>query len=167
MTEAAETAKYFDGSAAAIRKALRLFPCNTAIGPDDLHFRLLADLPDNALIQLGSMFKTAISNLTLPIQVLVNLLCLLGKKAGGSRVIAIMCSFFRCLMKANGSAIREWDLEHGHMYDSALAGCSSLQAAVLRALKIENGTAQQRHCALMAWDMEKFYDSTSRFWPKN
>ena len=90
---------------------------------------------------------------------LVNLLCLLGKKAGGSRVIAIMCTFFRCLMKANGSAIREWDLEHGHMYDSALAGCSSLQAAVLRALKIENGTAQQKHCALMAWDMEKFYDS--------
>ena len=38
LAEAAETAKLFDGSAAAIRKALRLFPCNTAIGPDDLHF---------------------------------------------------------------------------------------------------------------------------------
>ena len=70
-----------------------------------------------------------------------------------------MCSFYRCLMKANGTAIREWDLEHGHRYDSALAGCSSLQAAVLRALKIENGNAWDMHCALMAWDMEKFYDS--------
>ena len=119
----------------------------------------MADLPDIALDQLGLLFKSAINDLSLPLQVLVNLLCLLGKKTGGSRVIAIMCSFYRCLMKANGTAIREWDLEHGHRYDSALAGCSSLQAAVLRALKIENGNAGDMHCALMAWDMDKFYDS--------
>ena len=62
-------------------------------------------------------------------------------------------------MKANGTAIREWDLAHGHIYDSALAGCSSLQAAVLRALKIENGNARREHCALMAWDMDKICDS--------
>ena len=74
-------------------------------------------------------------------------------------MIAIMASFYRCLMKANGSAIRDWDLAHGHVYDSALAGCSSLQAAVFRALKIENGNARREHCALMAWDMNTFYDS--------
>ena len=90
---------------------------------------------------------------------MVNLRCLLGKKAGGSRVIAIMCTYYRCLMKANGTDIREWDAAHGHMYDSALAGSSSLQAAVLRALKIENGNAMGHHCALLAWDMDKFYDS--------
>ena len=70
-----------------------MFPGTTAIGADDFHFRLLAELPDNALEQLGLMFKMAIGNLTLPLQVLLNLLCLLGKKTGGSRVIAIMCSF--------------------------------------------------------------------------
>ena len=70
-----------------------------------------------------------------------------------------MCSLYRCLMKANGTEIREWDAAHGHLYDSALAGSSSLQAAVLRALKIENGNAKGHHCALMAWDMDKFYDS--------
>ena len=110
-------------------------------------------------ISVGLLFKGAIQNLTLPLQELVNLLCLLGKKAGGSRVIAIMCFFYRCLMKAYGTEIREWDAAHGHLYDSALAGSSSLQAAVLRALKIENGNAKGHQCALMAWDMDEFYDS--------
>ena len=159
LKEAATAADLFDGSATTIRKVLRMFPAGTAIGTDDLNFRLLADLPDVALEQLGLIFKSAIRNLTLPVQALANLLCLLGKKTGGSRVIAIMSSFYRALMKANGSNIREWDVAHGHIYDSALAGCSSLQAAVLRALKIENGNAMRLHCALLAWDMEKFYDS--------
>ena len=74
-------------------------------------------------------------------------------------MIAIMCSFHRSLMTANGTAIREWDLEHGHRYDSALAGCSSLRAAVLREFKTENATAICLHCALECWDMDKFYDS--------
>ena len=96
-------------------KSLKIFPANTAIGADDLHPRLLADLPDIALEQLGLLFKSAIKTLSLPLQELVNLLYLLGKKAGGSRVIAIMCTFYRCLMKANGTEIREWDAAHGHM----------------------------------------------------
>ena len=150
LEEAATIAKLFNGSAAAIRKALKMFPASTAIGADDFNFRLMAELPDVALDQLGALFKMAIHNLSLPLQVLLNLLCLLGKKTGGSRVIAIMCSFVRVLMKANGSEIREWDREHGHMFDSALADSSSLQAAVLRALKIENGNARSQHCALMA-----------------
>ena len=133
LPEAAEAARLFDGSATAIRTSLKIFLANTAIGADDLHPRLLADLPDIALEQLGLLFKSAIKNLSLPLQELINLLCLLGKKAGGSRVIAIMCTFYRALMKANGTEIREWDAAHGHMYDSALAGSSSLQAAVLRA----------------------------------
>ena len=107
LEEARATANAFDGRAATIRKALKIFPANTTIGADDFKFRLLADLPDIALDQLGLLFKSAINDLTLPLQVLLNLLCLLGKKTGGSRVIAIMCSFYRCLMKANGTAIRE------------------------------------------------------------
>ena len=53
LDEAATIAKVFDGNATAIRKALNMFPANTAIGADDLYFRLLADLPDVALEQLG------------------------------------------------------------------------------------------------------------------
>ena len=70
-----------------------------------------------------------------------------------------MGSFYRQLILLQGPVIRDWDLEHGHRYDSALAGCSSLRAAVLRARKIENGIAHNKATAQLLWDMEKFYDS--------
>ena len=47
LQEAKETAEHLDTKATAIRKALRMFPGTTAIGADDFHFRMLADLPDN------------------------------------------------------------------------------------------------------------------------
>ena len=146
-------------NAGNIRGALKLFPGNTAIGANVLHFRALAELPDVALEQLGLLFKAAVANLSLPVQASVNLLCPLGKKTGGSRAIAIMCAFHRAHMKANGSAIREWDLEHGHMYDSALACRLSLRAAALRALKIEDANAMSLYVGHMCWDMEEFYES--------
>ena len=127
-----------DTGAAVIRSSLKLFPGTTSIGADDVEFRLMAELPDVALDQFGGMVKQAISTLSLPTQTLLNMGCLLGKKLGGSRVIAIMGSFYRALMKCVSPKIREWDLEHEHFYDSALAGNSTLRAAVMRALKSEN-----------------------------
>ena len=119
----------------------------------------MAELPDVAFDQLGGLYRQSVATLSLPVQALLNVMCLLGKKAGGSRTIVACCSFYREIMKLNGFTIRERDLEHGHRFDSALAGCSSLRAAVLRALKIENATAHGKDCAHMLWDMDKFYDS--------
>ena len=47
----------------------------------------------------------------------------------------------------------------GHRYDSALAGWSSLRAAVMRAVKIESAVAMGMHAGHFLWDMRKFYDS--------
>ena len=113
----------------------------------------MADLPDVALAQLGALFKQSVSTLSLPQQSLLNTGALLGKKLGGARVIAIMCSFYRELMKCLSPKIREWDLTEGHRYDSALAGNSSLRAAVLRALKVEHATAMGMHVGHLLWDM--------------
>ena len=55
--------------------------------------------------------------------------------------------------------IRAWDLAKGHFWDSALAGNSSLRAAVMRALKVENGVARGAHIGHLLWDQRKFYDS--------
>ena len=92
-------------------------------------------------------------------QELMNLLSLLGKKSGGSRTIAIMGSLYRALMKFFCPQIREWDLAKGHFWDSALAGNSSLRAALIRALKVENGVARGAHIGHLLWDQRKFYDS--------
>ena len=44
-------------------------------------------------------------------------------------------------------------------WDSALAGSSSLRAAVLRALKVENGSMRGAWVGHLLWDLAKFYDS--------
>ena len=62
-------------------------------------------------------------------------------------------------MKHAGLEIREWDAKAGHHWDSAMAGSSSLRAAVLRALRCENGAARGEHVAHELWDMKQFYDS--------
>ena len=62
------------------------------------------------------------------------------------------------MMKQFAPTIREWDLARVHFYDSALAGSSSLRAAVMRALRVENGCMRQAEVAHLLWDMAKFYD---------
>ena len=119
----------------------------------------MADLPDVALHQLGCLFKQSIASLKVSVQELLNVLGLLGKKHGGSRTIAIMASFYRALMKFFCPRIREWDLKESHFWDSALSGSSSLRAAVLRALRVENGVGRGAWIGHLLWDMAKFYDS--------
>ena len=134
LEEALEFANSIDASASRVRSALKIFSRTTATGSDNINLRRMADLPDVALHQLGCLFKQSIASLKVPVQELLNILGLLGKKQGGSRTIAIMASFYRALMKFFCPRIREWDLKESHFWDSALAGNSSLRAAVLRAL---------------------------------
>ena len=88
-------------------------------------------------------------------QDLLNALCLLGNNSGGSRTIAIMASFYRALMKYFCPAIRDWDMAKGKFWDSALAGNSSLRAAVERALKVENGVARGAQIGHLLCAMKK------------
>ena len=95
----------------------------------------MAGLPYVALTGLGGIFKQSVATLTVAGQELLNVLCLLGKKLRGSRTIVIMPSVYRALMKLVGLPIREWDAKEGHVWDSAIAGSSSLRAAGLRAVR--------------------------------
>ena len=159
LKKAKKIAKGLDGSAKGIRNTISKFSNSTAIGSDIVHLKRVASLPDVALEDLGKIFKQRVATLTVPGQELLNILTLLGKKLGGSRTIAIMASIYRAFMKHSGLTIREWDVKEGHHWDSALAGSSSLRAAVLRALQSENGEARGDHVAHQLWDMQKFYDS--------
>ena len=69
-----------------------------------------------------------------------------------------MSSIYRLMMKKVGEEIREWDASYSHHWDSAIAGSSSLRAAVLRALLCENGAARGEHLAHMLWDKKKICD---------
>ena len=74
-------------------------------------------------------------------------------------MIAVMTSRWRAMMKHSGQTIREWDAKEAHLWDSAVAGSSSLRAAILRALQCENGAARGSQVGHHLWDMKQFYDS--------
>ena len=73
LEEASETADESSYNPGVVRKALKCFRRKTAIGADDMTFKLLADLPDVALDKLGLLCKQSNGSLSLPIQQLVTL----------------------------------------------------------------------------------------------
>ncbi len=157
--EARTWADSVDLSPAAIRRACRTFASSTAIGIDDLELRLIARVPDMGLEMLGCLVRDIMANLALPLQSLVNILTLLGKKCGGSRTIAIMPSVYRLTMRLAGTAITEWDVKTASMLDSAVRGSSSLRAHLGRALGMELARSEGKTSFHFLWDLKKFYDT--------
>ena len=129
-------AESLDLSPAAIRKACKRFPGKTAIGLDSWTFKELEGLPDQALEELGELMRSCVADLALPGGAMVNRMVLLGKKAGGSRTIAIMTTLYRLLMALLQGEVGDWDEREAGFWDTAVKGSSSRRAQLLRALEI-------------------------------
>ena len=73
----------------------------------------------------------------LPLQALLNVMCTLPKKDGGTRLIALMATLYRLVMELTGAEVRLWDRKVATAGDTAVAGRSPLIGAVSRQLKME------------------------------
>ncbi len=156
---ARDWADAIDLSPPAIRRACKSFDIGTAIGVDDLEFDVIARLPDNGLRVLGVLLYDIFSTLALPVQALLNILALLGKKSGGARTIAIMPTIYRLALRIAGGEIRDWDVKVAAPCDSALRGSSSLRAPLGSPLGVELAQSQGKCVLHFLWDLRKFYDS--------
>jgi hypothetical protein len=96
-----------------------------------------------------------------PRQASLTLGVFLGKPSGGDRIIGILSLLFRLLGKCRSGTVGEWRKAKAGFWDTAVAGSSSLRAAVKRSMCSEihrcKGWAQVD--ALV--DIEKFYDDVS------
>ena len=127
-------------TAGNVRNAARSFKSRTSIGCDATSFKEIAEASDEALEELACMFCEAVVNVALPMQVLLNMVALLGKKNGGSRCIAICATFYRLLLGVLKPLAREWDLKHGNKHDSALTGRFPLVETAKRATVMEDAS---------------------------
>lgn len=157
--DAPDWAETIDMRPQIIRKCCKTFPGKTAIGMDNIFFNDIAILPDNALVNLATLLRQCIAQLALPIQVLMQLMVLLGKKSGGSRTMAILSTLYRLLMRLLSADITDWDITYAGHWDSALKGNSSLRAHIARAMEIELADFEELFIIHFLWDMRKFYDS--------
>ena len=73
---------------AELRRVARLFKRRTGIGTDHVAFDDILEASDEALEALCGLMRDTVTELAMPLQSLVAMLSLLGKKDGGSRCIA-------------------------------------------------------------------------------
>ena len=94
-----------------------------------------------------------------PIQVLINIIVLMGKPQGGVRPIALMPMIYRIWTKIRKPLLVEWEYENRGPWDAAVRGSSALRAAILSAFHDEIAHYNDEYLTKILWDMEKFYDN--------
>ncbi len=146
-------------SAEAIKEAANAFRRNTAIGSDGQEFSAIAQASEEARAALGSLAQRTVQHLAWPVQALLTIMRLLGKKQGGSRAIAIISSFARLVLRLTKEEVRQWDLAAGSDDDTALAGRRPLDETARRVMRTEVAGLTGRQAVLLLWDMANFFDT--------
>ena len=97
----------------------------------------LKALPDVVIAKLAFIVRQIDVQLTIPLQCLTNLICLLPKP-GGEGPIVLESVLHVLWSSCHAESIREWDAARARFWDSAVRGCS-LQFAIRRRLLQEVG----------------------------
>ena len=142
-----------------VRKVAGQFRKNTSIGVDATAFDDVTEASDESVEELCQIMRKTVEQLALPMQALLVIISLIGKKLGGTRGVAVCASFYRLLMALLKSDVRDWDASVGLEGDSALPGHSPLDEAVWRQLLMEQATLRGKFVVQLLWDVSKFFDS--------
>ena len=117
----------------------------------------LKALPEAASLAL--MVRQMDAQLTISLQRLTDLICLLPKPGGGERSIVLQSLLHVSWSSCRADSIRSWDVARTRFCDSAVRGCSALQFTLRRRVLQEVGVIFGESTASVYWDLQKFYDS--------
>ena len=123
----------------ALARAAALLRNKRGIGTDHWMPLELEALPDVAIAGLDFTVRQIDVRLTIPLQGLTNLICLLPKPGGGERPTVLQSLLHVVWSSCHADAIRALDAAGARFWDSAVRGCSSLQFAIRRRLLQEVG----------------------------
>ncbi len=146
-------------NADTLQRVARTFAKGTSIGADAQAFHEVADATHEARDELAEIMRTSIRELVWPVQSLLVLMGLLGKKAGGTRTIAIIATFGRLPLAAVKGEVRAWDEKVANPHDTALKGRRPADETARRHMRVEVATLLGKHSVLILWDMKAFFDS--------
>ncbi len=142
-----------------LKRLAESFSRNTAIGADAQAFTDIAMASEEALTELAEIMVQVIKAVAWPLQSLMVVMGLLGKKSGGTRTIAIMATFARLLLAAVKGDVRRWDETIADERDTALRGRRPADETARRHLGVEVSTVLGRIAVMILWDMRAFFDS--------
>ncbi len=142
-----------------VKKVAERFRRGTAIGTDAQAFYDVAEATCDSRRELASIMRQTIEDIAWPLQALLVVMGLLGKKSGGTRTIAIISTFARLLMAALKGDVRSWDTRVADEHDTALRGRRPADETARRHLWVEAANILGKHAVLVLWDMKAFFDS--------
>jgi plasmid stability protein len=132
-------------TAQSVKAVARSFRAGTAIGSDCQSFLDIAGASEEAREDLAGILRASVTSLAWPKQALLTLIGLLGKKAGGTRAIAVIATFARLLLAHLKGEVRAWDSRIGDVNDTALAGRRPMDETARRHMKAEVATLLDKH----------------------
>ena len=127
-------------------------------GSDNWTCTELKALPDFAKSEIADALDKGIKSIAWPLQMLLNLMALLGKPNGGDRTVSKTPMLYRMVVRYL-TEFKEWAIQHSQEYDSAKRGSSALRAALLRNVVSEVAVVLGYEVATVFNDFEKFFDT--------
>ena len=94
----------------------------------------MLSLPDAALEGLAGVLNHVQEILAFPLQILLNIIALTPKFAGGDRPIILAALLYACWCVVREPVLANWDLGFETFWDDAVKGGSCLQVALQRRL---------------------------------
>eukprot|EP00974_Lingulodinium_polyedra_P040327 3872768-Lingulodinium_polyedra.AAC.1 len=139
-------------SDSALVSTLGLFPAATAATAVGFSPKEVASLPVEARDGFRSILNRIHKELQLPLTDMIALICFLGKPTGGERPIAILGLCYRVIMARLRPRSAAWCEKRAGHWDTAIKGCSALQAGLARSLGADVANLLGDEAVLALWD---------------
>ena len=142
-----------------LRTAARSYPAKKACGADAWNSGQLRVLPLECLEPHASVLTNAHNALLWPIQIMLNLMSLIPKSAGGERTVAKTTLLYRLWNVLRAPEMRNWSAESVASWDYAAAGRSAIASAAIRGWANEVSIISGHESTTVLWDLHKFFDT--------
>ncbi len=146
----------------AIRTAALSFAWRTTQTYDGFHPRQIGLLSDGALRALAVLLQAVETAGIWPRQVSMVVSALLPKPRGGFRPIGILPAVYRVWAKSRRADSDRWEREHPRAYLSAARGNGPIDTMWRLGARQESGVAQGLQAAIVAEDIQSFFDVIDR-----
>ena len=144
-----------------LKCAAKSYPVKKGLGIDFWSTGQLRPLPLECLAGLAGVITASHNSLQWPCQLLMNIMALIPKPAGGERSIAKTPLLYRLFNVMNMPKMRQWGDDTVADFDFATRGKSALTSSALRAWSNEIARVSDQHSLSILWDVDKFFDSLS------
>ncbi len=145
-----------------LRQTALSFAWKTTQTYDGFHPRQIAHLSDGALSVLATLLQATEVAGVWPRQVSLVVTALLPKPAGGFRPIGVLPAVYRVWAKARRPESDKWERQHARPYLSAAKGNGPVDTMWRLNARQEAGAADGLQAAVVAEDLQAFFDTIDR-----